>query len=915
MIILALALLAQPADRPAGEIARLRAAVVSATDAVEGDSVARVQRRWQALAGRDSAALLGLATLARLTYDYPAAERIYRLFQTRTAGSPSAAHLYATLGLGLSEAARMRFVPAIATLTRALREAETLGDSRAAVEAKLSLGALIARTVGLDSAQAILAAAHAGVPQADTALVARTRCAFGSLLRNRQLQRADSLVREGLRLALSTGNRRTIGACYVANGQVAEARGSQMEAGTRFETATTYFRDARDHHALASANQWISYSAAQFAANFWLARDYALLAIDGGRRTGNSTAEAWARLNLAQLGVRMGDVGAALAHVDTAQTLFVRLGDRIGLANLAYTRGQAALLAGRYAEARSAFRRSDSLNGLLGLRLARAGIELQVAATLRLEGRLDEAARSLVAAEDAARRDRLPGIINDAGYEHGLLALARGEWDSAIARFKAFGDRIAPASWGSRVDADVRRAEAQARAGRFDDAEASLDEGLLGIAARRFYDRYQDREGQLALLAARRYDPDPDLGLATTVALFAGSGRVASALRIAEGWRGHYLLARMLKLRGAPGADSALPLSVFVPDSADIATLPAQLPDSTALLMYVTGRGGEPSTLFSVSRSGITARALPPADSLVASIARFQATLEGGSPSKSLAGRLGRDLIAPGLAGLAASVTRLIIIPDGPFYRLPFDALLLPDGRNLVERYSVALAPSARLAARWWTAPASPAGTRAVLFGDPLIPPGARLPRLPASGAEARDVSRRTAHPDLKLRAAASEHALKRAPLASAGLLHLATHASVSDLGILTSGLTLAAGSGEDGHVGAGEIALLKLDQALVVLSGCRTVGGAVVNGEGLQGLTTPFLEAGARAIVATQWAVGDRAMAELMRDFYAELSKGAGVGDALRTTKLRALRRGAPPTIWASLALVGDSQLRPRVF
>ena len=56
-----------------------RGAIVTATQAIEGDSAPAVERRWQARAGRNPIALLGLATLARLRYDYAAADRIYGL--------------------------------------------------------------------------------------------------------------------------------------------------------------------------------------------------------------------------------------------------------------------------------------------------------------------------------------------------------------------------------------------------------------------------------------------------------------------------------------------------------------------------------------------------------------------------------------------------------------------------------------------------------------------------------------------------------------------------------------------------------------------------------------------------------------------------------------------------------------------
>ena len=55
-----------------------RVIILSGLHAVEGDSVTTVGARWEARLRRDSTdrgALFGLATLARLTYHYPTAER------------------------------------------------------------------------------------------------------------------------------------------------------------------------------------------------------------------------------------------------------------------------------------------------------------------------------------------------------------------------------------------------------------------------------------------------------------------------------------------------------------------------------------------------------------------------------------------------------------------------------------------------------------------------------------------------------------------------------------------------------------------------------------------------------------------------------------------------------------------------
>jgi hypothetical protein len=107
--------------------------------------------------------------------------------------------------------------------------------------------------------------------------------------------------------------------------------------------------------------------------------------------------------------------------------------------------------------------------------------------------------------------------------------------------------------------------------------------------------------------------------------------------------------------------------------------------------------------------------------------------------------------------------------------------------------------------------------------------------------------------------------------------------------------------------VGPGDLAALELRADLVVLSACRSAGGVVVAGEGVQGLTSPLLQAGARSVVATGWKVGDRRTVGFVEDFYRALARDLPVGEALREAKLAALRRGAPPGEWAAFTLVGD--------
>ena len=295
-------------------------------------------------------------------------------------------------------------------------------------------------------------------------------------------------------------------------------------------------------------------------------------------------------------------------------------------------------------------------------------------------------------------------------------------------------------------------------------------------------------------------------------------------------------------------------------------------------------------------------------------------------------------MLGPAAEALPAGVTRLIVVPDGPLHRVAFDALRLPDGRLAVERWAIGLAPSAAVATVLRrvdrVAPAGKAAEpRLLALGDPAF---ARehaagltregdlfrgafdatggLPRLAASGDEARDVARYAAGSEVRLRGDASEAWLKRARVDRFRVIHLATHALVDENSLARTSLALAPGAGEDGFLSPADLSALKLDADLVVLSACRTAGGVVVSGEGLQGLTTPLIEAGARSVIATQWRIGDRSTVRLVRDLYDALASGAPVAEALREAKLAAIGRGAPASEWAGFTVVGDPLARVRL-
>jgi CHAT domain len=104
-----------------------------------------------------------------------------------------------------------------------------------------------------------------------------------------------------------------------------------------------------------------------------------------------------------------------------------------------------------------------------------------------------------------------------------------------------------------------------------------------------------------------------------------------------------------------------------------------------------------------------------------------------------------------------------------------------------------------------------------------------------------------------------------------------------------------------------------------VVLAACRSHVGRLVRGEGLLSVSRAFFHAGARAIVATSWAVEDRETAWLMREFYRALSDGLAPDEALQRAQRRAIAAGgrhASPAGWGAFLVIGDARtpiLEPR--
>lgn len=895
--------------------------LTQAMDRGKLDSLRRTWGRAHARAPGDPVPSFALATLDRLDYRHaPAEQRFAQLAASPRVGDDW--RLWSLLGQGSSRVQRGDVTGGGRHLSAVALRADSLGDGRAGAEARLALVRVTARSGRLDSTRALLARARSTLPDGDPGLAARVACTEATVPGLRSLAEADSILQERIERLRPLGVPRVLAPCLVARYQVLSQLGLPAAAARTLDDALATIRETADIELLATILQQQAFRYIQFTYGLANGRRFATEAIRAGRRSGNRAAEGYARLNLAQLAIRLGDPREASQQAAAARTVFEALGDQPGLAALDFVAGDAAFASGRLAQAREAFERSLQRYRQLGSLVSQVHMRLAMLATA--EGRLAAAESLLAAVAVDASRLRSSGLALDLRYHEALLALTRGEYERAAEGFRDYARRVSRDAPLYRFDAGLRAGEALVRAGRLREGELVLDSAFAQLEAARRAVRTtvapaeagRNRDVVMSLAASRRFEADPDLGVATTIAALARGGREGAAFRVADLERARMLWVRLAR-RGLLARDS-----VVVVHAAERWTYPAALPlDSlqraldarTALVLFSTGAGGEPTTVFLLTRSTLRSHGAPSADSLVGSVERLAQLVSAGEWPRGLARSLGAVLLDSTLARLPAGIERLVVVPDGPLHRVPFDALLDPRGEPLAVRFALSLAPSARLAVEWLGRPAAAGGARRVVaLGDARFDTSVALPRLPGSGEEARVAAGGGRWGEALVGRAAREAVLARRDWRDASILHLATHARTEEWGILSSAVYLTPGDGEDGRLDPTEIEGLSLPVDLVVLSGCRTNGGAVVFGEGNLGLVAPFLEAGARAVLATLWELPDRQAVPFLAEFYRELQRGATVGDALHRAKRVRAGRGDPPRVWATFALTGDAGVRP---
>jgi CHAT domain-containing protein/tetratricopeptide (TPR) repeat protein len=436
--------------------------------------------------------------------------------------------------------------------------------------------------------------------------------------------------------------------------------------------------------------------------------------------------------------------------------------------------------------------------------------------------------------------------------------------------------------------------------------------------------------------------------------LLADSGRIPDAFRVIEAARGrietqqlefdqteiphaataddkqlHALEVALITTSGEPGNGA---IEALRPDqdakqtsrsnitTATLAQLQASLKPTELLIEYVLSTPH--SYALAVTSTSVKRHILPNKGLIEGEAANYRDILHKKQTDTKLGQSLFEHLLA--FASEYSDAKSLIIVPDGNLHLLPFSALVDYDGKYLLEKEPISVAPSGTvlflirhrplttvatlpyLGVAAWTSTATsrPWTLRLRSAGSEST----ELSALPESRNEVESIGAMMPQPStILLGKDATTQTFKNLPLGDYRVLHLALHGFVDPVFPDKSAIVFAPSGGNNGRLEARDIRQLHLRADLVTLSACDT-GVGPVGTSGVESVVASFIQAGATTVVSTLWELEDHSSNQFMKAFYTHLATADKAG-ALRQAELDLMHSGLPPYYWASYEIVGDSQ------
>jgi CHAT domain-containing protein/uncharacterized protein HemY len=835
-----------------------RTAILDASpDALTADLAAQLLARGKPLAGSDAAAALALLRASQAVAE-------------RRSDKPGVAR--ALFAIGQIHNARDEFDAAEAAYqqSRALRE--ELGDQGGLAEALGQLGVLRSKRGDYDAALVF--------------------------------------YRQALPLAEAAGSKVETATILNNIGNAHNGKGEHTEALAFFERSVTAAEEAGSQPRLAIAFNNIGL-VHQKQGDYRRAMPFFERSLAIKEALGNKVGAAITYQNIGELYRVQGDEAQALSFFLKGLDIFVAAEMKTGIAMSLNNAGEVYRARGDHARALQYYERALSQFKAIGDKVGTAEVLDNVGQVHEARGEQQEALaryqESLGYSEETTDRVRIAQtLLNIAD-----LRVARGEAAQAL----PLVERAIVVSGESGTRETLWRARAtegraQLALGHVDAAREAWEAAVTTIEGLRGQVTGGDSERERAF-------EDKVAPYAALALMHARAGDAPRALGWAERARARVLLDAF---RGSSAGDARGP-AIAPETGAVVEELAGIVPDArTALLEFVVG--DEETVLFVASRDAgrvrlDTYRIAVTRAALAARVARFRQAIASRDLGFAAEAEALHALVLEPAAERLRGRSRLIVVPDGPLWELPFAALAPRPGHFLVESASVAYAPSISVLAETARRPPGASSRKALLaLGNSPRTGAEPLPeaeRQVTALARIYGADRSTTYLGAE---ATEEHA--KAAAGQYRVVHVASHGVLSAASPMHSHLVLspsATGGSEDGYLEAREILGLHLDADLAVLSACETGLGRIGAGEGVIGLSWAFFVAGCPRTVVSLWKVEAASTTALMVAFHRRLlprlaaGRALGAAEALRQAALSVRRDPARqhPFYWAGFVLVGD--------
>jgi len=338
--------------------------------------------------------------------------------------------------------------------------------------------------------------------------------------------------------------------------------------------------------------------------------------------------------------------------------------------------------------------------------------------------------------------------------------------------------------------------------------------------------------------------------------------------------------------------------------------------------------GEEKGFVFVLTANQLTVHPYQKDSSFLQQIRTLRSALSNTDPGAASAKmtanayQLYRKLLKAPLQSLPASISRLIIIPDGLLSYLPFECLLTEalDSSDrsyarfpyLLRKYAISYGQSVTLIEKSEAQSESKNNQDYPILGfAPVYSSGnSALAPLQFNQAEVEQATQVFDGTMLSGTAATRQAFLEKA--SQANIIHLALHAQASDEHPLLSSLYFSGEGDSSAQLYVYELYNTSLNAQLAVLSACNTGTGQWIRGEGIMSLSRGFQYAGCPSILTSLWTIDDQSTAELMQHFYQQIKAGHAKDEALRLAKLQYLDAADPatahPAYWAAFTMIGNT-------